>query len=222
MNSDAQYEYANELLQTIGFADLADYRTLVKCDSIDDAMLDRVNSSIPQFRKLFKQREYNLSRYGYRLQKREHLLGLIKKLTSQLGIGYEIYRYKGENYLRLNPPNNYLERFIKKMQNVTTGSRIVQRNETSTEVEPISSEAVKTKKMSDILKEYGNTDKRTKEYYFYDVLYLHDIVDIADVVMSITSKTPFTVTIGIVPWLKMYLNGILHCRCSQYYLIELR
>lgn len=199
MNTDAQYEYANELLQAVGFSNLADYHTLVKCADLDEEVLERVNKTIPRFRKLFRQRDYNLSRYDYRLQKREHLLGLLKKLTGQLGIGYEVHRHKGKNHLRLKPPNNHLERFIKKMQNVTTGSQLMKQVFPGTVLGgrvggPVPQE-LKTKKMSEILEEYGNTDKRTKEYYFYDELELA-ATGIADVLMSVTSAAPFNVSIG--------------------------
>lgn len=205
---DAQYEYANELLQAVGFSSLADYTTLVKCSDIDGTVLDRVNETIPRFRKLFRQRDYNLSRYGYRLQKSEHLLGLLKKMTTQLGIGYEICRYKGANHLRLKPPTNHLERFIKKMQDVTTGSHLTKQTLTSTGntspgglglglgLKSGSKTELKSKRMSEILKEYGNTDKRTKEYYFFDKLTAQRVRDIADVIMNVTSKAPFNVTIA--------------------------
>jgi hypothetical protein len=187
MATESHYEYVNDLLQKIGFNHLADYTSSIKWTSISEVILDRVNETIPTFRTLFKQRDYNLSRYNYKLQTRDHLLTFIKKIMNSLGISYEFYRYKGESYLRLKAQNNMLQTFIMKKQNMSTGCQLITQGNECT--------GSKEKLMSQIMTEYGNTQCHTENAYFYGEIRCHSIACLA-VITQITCDTPFTMTIG--------------------------
>ena len=177
------YEYVDHLVQILGFSGLTDFMTSIKCSDLSPTQIDQVNQTLEVFRGLFKQRDFNLTHYdGDRLQTPEQLLGFCKKLFVILGINYEVYRFKGRNFLRLKPKNKSYDHFIEKKM-----SEIRQKFEK----EGIQDcqegiQGYKEVKMSEIMTKYGDltTHKETK-IYFMNKLVVQN-VDVYEVITDLT------------------------------------
>ena len=112
----AHYEYIDHLVQILGFTNLCDFTSSLKCSDFSYDHVLQVNATLDTFRSLFKLHDFNLSRYeGCQLQTTDQLLTFYKKIFTMLDINYEIYRYKGENFLRLKPENPIYTKYIEKM-----------------------------------------------------------------------------------------------------------
>ena len=167
--TEEHYEYANDLLKVIGFINMADYTGFVRCTGITEKHVELYNATMPHFRKLFKQREFNLSRYGNKLQTPEQLLGFLKKILGILGINYEITRFDNHTYLRLKMENKIYREFIYRMQHLSTSSQ----NLSNTQIQR--AELGKCKNVSEI---DISTDVKTLTIYVKGCVNLKEVVEL--------------------------------------------
>jgi hypothetical protein len=186
MSQYEPYKYAEEILKTVGFKGVADYSTMISCDEITSDTLDAINSKMDQFKLLFKLREFNLARYGYKLTNSNQTITFVRKVLSQLDINHEIRRYQGKNHMRLKSPNKILSAFIMQNQNVATGSQNVS----------LGKNDLHQKTMSKVMDEsLSKTAIKVETIYFYNwtsVLADHAL----DVITKLESSSPFSLRIS--------------------------
>ena len=213
MTDYAPYEYAEEILQILGFAGISDYETLVYYDTITDETIEKVNNTMDRFKGLFKLREFNLSRYGYMLSNRTQLLNFVRKILSQLDVTHETDRHQGKNFLRLKSPNKTLRDYIMQKQNVATGSQKLNLKDLGgfggAPIGP-PKQPLKTKLMSDVMRESKSTTAvNEQKIYFYCETSLHGL-DCLDVITGLESSAPFRIVIGRSTHLESVKSGSEH------------
>ena len=208
------YQYAEDILKLIGFKSIVDYDTLVPYEEITNDTISAVNAEMTRFKPLFKLREFNLSRYKYRLNNCTQLMNFIRKVLSQLDILHEVLRHNDKNVMRLKSPNIILESYIMSQdqsQKLATGSlemslkKILAEpiiSKPMTGFYPKPSVPIKEKLMSVIMSEYAS---RTAIYedtvYFYGSVELKllselNTTHVLDVITKLECSSPFTLTIG--------------------------
>jgi len=118
--SSQHYDYANQIVTILGFTGLNDYTSGFKISLLNEVHRQKINETIPEFKKLFLQRDFNLSRFGDKLLTNEQTLGFIKKLLTILDISFEIFRNKNCNWLRLKSQNIILQKYIMDISKMST------------------------------------------------------------------------------------------------------
>lgn len=197
--SFASYRYANDLLKILGFKDISDYSTQVHYTSLDDTVIDKVNTEMERFRLLFKQRDFNLSRYGYKLSNRTQLTNFVRKVLTQLDILHEVYRKGGGNVMCLKPPNKKLEEFRMQTQELSTGSPLLFPKLHQSKDVFVVPKATKTKLMSKIMEEsQSSTAVSETTIHFYRSVTLNGLCcqGLLDVITRLECSCEFSVEIG--------------------------
>lgn len=167
-------KYADDLLKLIGFKHIADYESCIYYDQITCDTIEKINGTMGRFKPLFKQRNFNLSRYNYKLTNITQLIGFVKKVLQQLDVNHEVIRHCGQNAMRLKPPNKLLNDYIMN-QEMSSSSQNVQ-----------SQLPLKNVTMSTMVSGYLSKDRRGSEVVsFYKDLILNDIKTVRDVITSI-------------------------------------
>jgi len=94
------------LLPAFGFQGVTDFHTEISKETID---VNKINQIIPQFRKLFKEHDYNLRKYQYNITTSKKAFAFLKRVLTNNNLLFQINQ--GVN-LRKIPKNFLLDKYI--------------------------------------------------------------------------------------------------------------
>jgi hypothetical protein len=112
-----QLSFLNKLLIDFGIKGLSDYETKISQSELSNDIINKVNNSIPEIKKLFKTSSMNLARKKYKIDSIGLALSILKHCLKQANVPYETIHTKTNNCLRLIPVNRLLVEYIEHPMN---------------------------------------------------------------------------------------------------------
>lgn len=118
---EEQIKFLDEkLLPIFGIRNIIDYSTTIHLDKLSITLLDSLNDIIDEFRKIYPVKDFNLHKSEYRIKSIEQAFSLLKKCLQISLIQFEKGFSKKSKYLRLIPKNNILDKYINKMEKMSS------------------------------------------------------------------------------------------------------
>jgi len=102
----------NVLLPAYGISSIIDYETKLNVNKINSAMINNINKTIIELKKVYPIKSFNLNKTNGKVNNTEQAIGLLKRCLSLSVVPFEIITEKKSSYLRLISRNNLLDKYI--------------------------------------------------------------------------------------------------------------
>ena len=142
-NLEVQIKFIDtKLLPIYGFKNIIDYAFILCISDLDNLKidLDKLNSLIDEFRKVFHSKNFSLHKTQYKILTKSQAICLLKTCLETTSIPFDISLKKNKKFLRLISKNNILENYINTLKMAENRSF----NENSNLVNPIISDCKNT------------------------------------------------------------------------------
>ena len=86
---DEHFDYANTLVQYLGFKNLSDFTTIVPysiAKNESKTICDNFTKSLEIFKKLFPLDKFDLRKINYKFENIDQVIGFVKKIFEYLGL----------------------------------------------------------------------------------------------------------------------------------------
>lgn len=109
-----QIKYTDNLLILFGFKGINDYETVIKLSEVSG--IKQINETIPEFKKHFSTKRFNLNRTGYEIKTSKQAVSFLKNCLEYIGCNYEIFRKDNKSCMRLKSDNLLLKYYIRQKE----------------------------------------------------------------------------------------------------------
>lgn len=187
------YEFIDKkFLPIFGIKSICDFQTIISYNDLSKNadFLANINSIIPELKKLFTVREFNLHKYDNKIKTIQQSIGIFKKCLQLLNINFTIETRKNVKYMRLTEKNILLGKYIEMsdFRDFDIESKILAIKQKSVITQQ---EVYKNIKKNPIIRKFSFDLNDNDEYLCIDLNPLYTNLSISSIVFDLLVDTKF-------------------------------